>query len=238
MRRPVRLKATIGVVTLVALVGMALPSQPAHAQVSDALLAGKPRIATIRALVPREGRDAGRLIVWVRVAHARGTSRAVARERPETVHSGRVVVRVGNARRVASQRPILDRRRRHHGYHFRFSRSAPRVLGAGTTRRIRVSVRVAQAIDLDSDGDSEDRSVATTARSVPLASPASAIVPSDGWYVNGNTTEDRLRVEQGAVVEFNFPSATRVCTGLGGLGTPSRGRSTLRPVSSASSTTF
>ena len=218
MRRPVRLNAAIGVVTLVALVGMALPSQPAHAQFGDALLAGKPRIVTIRALVPREGRDAGRLIVWVRVAHASGTSRAVARERAETVHSGRVVVRVGNARRVASQRPVLDRRRRHHGYHFRFSRSATRALGAGTTRRIRVSVRVAQAVDLDSDGDSEDRAVATTARSVPLASPATAIVPSDGWYVNGNTTEDRLRVEQGAVVEFNFPSATKVCTGLGGLG--------------------
>ena len=218
MRRPVRLKAAIGVVTLVALVGVALPSQPAHAQFGGALLAGKPRIATIRALIPREGRDAGRLIVWVRVAHASGTSRAVARERPETVHSGRVVVRVGNARRVASQRPVLDRRRRHHGYHFRFSRSATRVLGAGTTRRIRVSVRVAQAVDLDSDGDSEDRAVATTARSVPLASAATAIVPSDGWYVNGNLTEDRLRVEQGAVVEFNFPSATTVCTGLRGLG--------------------
>jgi hypothetical protein len=205
-------------VTLVGLVGMALPSQPAHAQSGVALLAGKPRIATVRALVPREGRDAGRLIVWVRVAHASGTSRAVARERAETVHSGRVVVRVGNARRVASQRPVLDRRPRHHGYHFRFSSSAPRVLGAGTTRRIRVSVRVAQAVDLDSDGDSEDRAVATTARSVPLASPATAIVPDDGWYVNGNLTEDRLRVEQGAVVEFNFPSALRACSGLGGLG--------------------
>ena len=176
-----RLKAATGVVTLVALVGMALPSQPAHARVGDALLAGKPRITTIRALVPREGRDAGRLIVWVQVAHASGTSRAVARERPETVHSGRVVVRVAGARRVASQRPVLDRRRRDHGYHFRFSRSATRAIGAGTTRRIRVSVRVAQAVDLDSDGDSEDRAVATTARSVPLASPATAIVPSDGW---------------------------------------------------------
>lgn len=218
MRRPVRGNAATGVVTLVALVGVALPSQSAHAQSGDALLAGKPRIATIRALVPREGRDAGRLIVWVRVAHASGTSRAVALERPQTVHSGRVAVRVGNVRRVASQRPVLDRRRRHHGYHFSFSRSETPALGAGPKRRIRVSVRAAQAVDLDSDGHSEDRAVATTARSVPLASPATAIVPSDGWYLNGNTTEDRLRVEQGAVVDFNFPSATQACTGLSGLG--------------------
>jgi hypothetical protein len=212
-------RAAIGVVTPVAPVGMARPSESAHAQVGAALLAGKPRIATIRALVPRERRDAGRLIVWVRVAHASGTSRATARERPETVNSGRVVLRIGDARRVASARPALDRRRRHHGYHFRFSRSATRALAAGT-RRIRVSVRVAQAVDLDSDGDSEDRALATAVRSVPLASPATAIVPTDGWYVNGNTTEDRLRVEQGAVVEYNFPSATQACSGLLGLGNP------------------
>ena len=218
MRRPISVKAAIGVVTLVALVGMALPSRPAHAQSGGALLAAKPSIATIRALVPREGRDAGRLIVWVRVVHASGTSRAVARERPETAHSGRVVVRVGNARRVASQRLVLDRRRRHHGYHFRFSRSATRALRAGTTPRIGVSVRVAQTVDLDSDGDGEDQAVATTARSVPLASPTTAIVPDDGWYVNGNTTEDRLRVEQGAVVQYEFPSVTQACTGLNGLG--------------------
>ena len=220
MRRPIRVKAAVGVVTLVALVGMALPSRPARAQSGGALLAGKPRIATIRALVPRQGRDAGLLIVWVRVVHASGTSRAVARERPETVHSGRVVVRVGHARRVASQRVVLDRRRRHHGYHFRFSRSATRALGAEATPRIGVSVRVAQTVDLDSDGDSEDQAVATTARSVPLASPATAIVPDDGWYVNGNLTEDRLLVEQGAVVQYNFPSAAQaqVCPGLLGLG--------------------
>jgi len=217
MGRPISVKAAIGVVTLVALVGMALPSRPAHAQSGGALLAAKPSIATIRALVPREGRDAGRLIVWVRVVHASGTSRAVARERPETVHSGRVVVRVGNARRVASQRLVLDRRRRHHGYHFRFSTPATRALRAGTTPRIGVSVRVAQTVDLDSDGDSEDQAVATTA-SVPLASPTTAIEPDDGWYVNGNTTEDRLRVEQGAVVQYEFPSVTQACTGLNGLG--------------------
>ena len=64
------MNAVIGVVTLVALLGMAVPSQPAHAQSGAPLLAGKPRIATIRALVPREGRDAGRLIVWVRVVRA------------------------------------------------------------------------------------------------------------------------------------------------------------------------
>jgi hypothetical protein len=219
MRRPVSVKAAIGVVTLVALVGMALPSRSAHAQSGGALVAGKPRIATIRALVPREGRDAGRLIVWVRVVHASGTSRALARERPETVHSGRVVVRVGNARRVASQRVVLDRKRRHHGYHFRFPRSATRAMVAGMGRRIGVSVRVAQTVDLDSDGDSEDQAVASTARSVPLASPATAIVPDDGWYVNGTTTEDRLLVEQGAVVQYNFPSAVEpVCPGLLGLG--------------------
>src|SRR5215211_7399646 len=216
MRRPVSVKGAVGVVALVALVGMALSSRPARAQSGGALLAGKPRIATIRALVPREGRDAGRLIVWVRVVHASGTSRA--RERPETMHSGRVVVRVGNAPRVASQRVVLDRRRRHHGYHFRFSRSATRALGAGATPRIGVSVRVAQTVDLDSDGDSEDRAVASTARSVPLASPATAIVPDDGWYVNGNLTEDRLLVEQGAVVQYNFPSTTQACPGLLGLG--------------------
>ncbi len=59
--------------------------------------------------------------------------------------------------------------------------------------------------------------MATTARSVPLARPAAANVPSDGWYVNGNSTEDTLRVEQGAVLEFNFPSVTKVCSGLGGF---------------------
>jgi hypothetical protein len=155
---------------------------------------------------------------------ARERDVACGRERPETVHSGRVVVRVGNARRVASQRVVLDRRRRHHGYHFRFSRSATRALGAGATPRIGVSVRVAQAVDLDSDGDSEDQAVATTARSVPVASPATAIEPDDGWYVNGNLTEDRLLVEQGAVVQYNFPSATQgACPGLGALGEAVRG---------------
>jgi hypothetical protein len=37
----------MGVLTLVAVVGMALPSRPARAQSGGALLAGKPRLATI-----------------------------------------------------------------------------------------------------------------------------------------------------------------------------------------------
>jgi hypothetical protein len=148
------------------------------------LLAGSPRIGTIRARVPRRGRDAGRLILWVRVHHAPGTPRALARERPETIHSGRVVARVGKRSRFATDRLELDGSRVARGYFLRFPRRATRALAAGGARRVTVSVRVTQTLDLDSDGDREDRALATTTRNVPLVPPATAIEPPDGKYVD------------------------------------------------------
>jgi hypothetical protein len=152
------------------------------------LLAGSPRIGSVEALVPRRGRDAGRLIVWARVDHAPGTPRALARERPETIHSGRVVARVGKRSRFATARLELDRSRVAHGYFMRFSKRATRALLAGRGgRRVPVSLRVAQTLDLDSDGDREDRALATTTRSVALARPATMIEPPDGAYVSDAT---------------------------------------------------
>ena len=43
-----------------------------------------------------------------------------------------------------------------------------------------MSVRVQQTIDLDSDGDSDDRALTSAMRNVPLARPALSIEPSDG----------------------------------------------------------
>jgi hypothetical protein len=188
-------------------------ARPEHAEAGGGLLAGSPRIETVRALVPREGRHAGRVVVWVRIDHASGTRRGVALERPETVHRGRVIARVGKASRVATRRLDLDRRRAPGGYHFRFPRSSIRATAAQAGRRVPVSVRVVQTVDLDSDGDSEDRALTSATRSVPLARPELSIEPGDGYYVNG--AGDSLQVRAGYVISFFFMSGTSSPCGVG-----------------------
>ena len=66
-----------------------------------------------------------------------------------------------------------------------------------------VSLRVAQTLDLDSDGDREDRALAATTRTVPLARPAATIEPKDGKYVSA-VNDDSIQVSQGAVTHYTF----------------------------------
>ena len=164
-------------------------AERAEAQV--ALLAGSPRVETVRVLAPRDSRHAGRVVVWVQVSHARGTRRALLRERPETLHTGRVAVRIGRTSRVTRRRIDLSRLRASTGYHLRFPRSALRGVASGAGRRVPVSLRVAQTVDLQATVQSEDRALTSTARSVPLVSTQLSIEPSDGYYVNG--AGDRCR---------------------------------------------
>jgi hypothetical protein len=213
MERSFAKRAALAAVPIVAMIGAWMLARPEHAEAGGGLLAGSPRIETIRALVPREGRDAGRVIVWVRVDHASGTRRAVARERPETVHRGRVIVRIGDASRVATRRLDLDRRRAPGGYYFRVSRSSIGAMAAQAGGRVPVSVRVVQTVDLDSDGDSEDRALTSTTQRVPLARPELSIEPRDGDYENG--AGDSLRVSGGYVVSFFFFSGTSSPCGIG-----------------------
>jgi hypothetical protein len=215
MERSLAMRATLAAAAVLALVGVWTLARPGHAKAGGDLLAGSPQIGTIRALVPRRGRDAGRLIVWVRVSHARGTPRALARERPETVHLGRVVVRVGDRSRVARQQFDLDGRRLAGGYHVRFPKAVARSAGAG--RRAPVSVRVAQRVDLDSDGHSEDRALAATTRRVLVARPAISIEPRDGYFVNSarNSFTDLLQVAGGHVVYYSFVPLVESPCGVG-----------------------
>jgi hypothetical protein len=76
---------------------------------------------------------------------------------------------------------------------------------------VAVSARVVQTLDLDSDGRSEDRAVASTNRRVPLARPATSIEPADGDYQN--SAQDHIQVAGGYVVHFGF---------LSGLDSPCR----------------
>jgi hypothetical protein len=180
------------------------------------LLAGSPRIGAIEALMPRRGRDAGRLIVWARVDHAPGTARALARRRPETIHSGRVVARVGKRSRFATHRLELHRSRVAHGYFLRFPKRATQALAAGVVRRVPLSLRVAQTLDLNSDGDREDRALATTSRAVQLARPATSIEPEDGTYT-GTPSGDSLQVSGGAVTHYTFGGS---CAAINGISAP------------------
>jgi hypothetical protein len=190
-----------------AALGLCALAWPAQATAGDNLLTGKPRIGTVRAMVPERGRDAGRLVVWVRVNHAAGSQRAVRRERPETVHAARVVARVNGVSRVATRHPDLEGGRTAGGYFLRFPKP-----DAG---RARISLRVAQALDLDADGDDEDRAVAATARSVALATPATTIEPADGRYRNLDSPNDFLQVTNAEIVHFSFLSATDSSCGVG-----------------------
>jgi hypothetical protein len=194
---------SLWVAGLVAVAGCLFAEGP---EARGTLLSGSPRVEKVRVLIPQEGRDAGRVVVWVRVNHARGTRRALARERPETIHTGRVVARIGNTSRFATRRLDLDRRRMPVGYHLRFPRSAIRGSAARTGRRVRVSVRVAQTVDLRSDGERDDSAVTSTTRSVPLASPRLSIEPGDGYFVNG--VGDELQVSAGHIVSYFFFSGT------------------------------
>jgi hypothetical protein len=82
MERSFAKRAALAAVPIVAMIGAWMLARPEHAEAGGGLLAGSPRIETIRALVPREGRDAGRVIVWVRVDHASGArSRGSDRKR-------------------------------------------------------------------------------------------------------------------------------------------------------------
>jgi hypothetical protein len=196
-------RAVVGAVLVMLGVGALAEPAPARA---GGLIADSPRIGTIRALIPRQGRDAGRLIVWVRVDHAAGTRRALNRKRPETVHEGRVVVRVGGVARFATRRLSLDRRLVPAGYFHRFSSAVTRATVAAAGRRVAVSARASQTLDLDSDGRSDDRSVRSTRRSVTLARPAISIEPLDGDYLN--SVQDTITVAGGYVTHYGFLSGT------------------------------
>ncbi|HEY1277864.1 MAG TPA: hypothetical protein VGF25_23355, partial [Thermoleophilaceae bacterium] len=165
---------------VVAVLGVWVFAGAGDAAAAENVLSGKPRVGTVRAMVPRRGRDAGRLVVWVRVDHAAGTLRGVLGERPETVHRGRVVARVGGVSRVATRQLDLDRRRVAGGYFLRFPRSTGRAVASGAARRVPVSVSVSQTVDLDSDGDAEERAAVAATRRVALATPATTIEPKDG----------------------------------------------------------
>ena len=182
---------------------------PADAAAAQPLFLDSPRVGQLRALVPQEGRDAGHLIVWARVSHASPSVRAVARERPQTIHTGRVTVRVGRVKRFASKRLEFVAKRLVGGYHLRFSRVATRALLSGASRRIRVSVRMSQTVDVDSDGDTEDRQTTAALRTVPVATPATAIVPTDGWYIGDS--QNRFLVEAGSVVHYDLPGGGATC---------------------------
>jgi hypothetical protein len=126
----------------------------------------------------------------------------------------RVVARVGKASRFATERPELDRRRLAHGYFLRFSKRATRAIASGIAR-VPVSIRVVQSVDLDSDGDSEDRALATTSRSVPLARPATSIEPAEGYYVSLVNDTDDLDVANGAVTGYSLLSGSSVGCDIG-----------------------
>ena len=199
----------VALVAVAAAMFSAAPAAESGQRQSADLLAGSPRIGTVRALVPKQGRYAGRLIVWVRVDHARGTRRALGGERPESVHTARVVARVGKASRFATERLELDRRRLAHGYFLRFSKRAARAVAAGVAR-VPVAIRVVQTVDLDSDGDNEDRALATASRSVPLARPATTIEPTEGSYVSLVNDTDDVDVANGAVTGYSLLSGMSV----------------------------
>ena len=205
-RSPAR-TAALTAVSVLALVGVWTLARPDPAEARGDLLAGSPRIDTVRALVPRRGRDAGRVVVWVRIGQSGGTRRGLARERPETVHTGRVVVRLGDTSRVATEQLDLQRGRLSRGYHLRFPKALARAARLGAGDRVAVSVRATQRVDLDSDGDSEDRVLASTTRRVALARPANSIEPDDGYYQSN--AGDFLLVGGGHVIQFSFVSAIR-----------------------------
>ena len=158
---------------------------------------------------------AASVVVWVQVSHARGTRRALVRERPETLHTGRVAVRRSagppGSRGAASTSAACAHST---GYHLRFPRSALRGVTSGASRR--VPVIAARGTDGRPPGEtvqSEDRALTSTARSVPLVSTHISIEPSDGYYVNG--AGDRLQVTAGHVVSFFFFSGTNSPCGAG-----------------------
>jgi hypothetical protein len=204
-------RVSLAVVAVVAVLGGSMLARPGQAAAAENLLADKPRIGTVRAMIPQRGRDAGRLVVWVRVDHAPGTLRGVLRERPETVHTGRVIARVAGASRVASGRLDLDTRPLPDGYFLRFPKSTGRAMASGATRRVSVSLRVAQTVDVDSDGDNDDRAGAATTRRVALATPANTIEPKDGRYQNLDSATDYLRVAGGQVVHYFFLASLSPC---------------------------
>lgn len=216
MERSSPATAALTALSVLAMVAVCALARPSAAEARADLLAGSPRISTVRAFVPERGRDAGRMVVWVRVGHAPGTRRGLARERPETVHTGRVVVRVGDASGFATEQLDLDGRRLLRGYHLRFPRGAARAAQGGSADRVRVSVRAAQRVDLDSDGDAEDRALASTTRRVSLARRATSIEPPDGRYQS--TPGDWLDVAGGHVVGYFFLSGTASPCGVGPAG--------------------
>jgi hypothetical protein len=196
--------ALLAVVVAVALLSVWMSAKPGDAAAAQNVLAGKPRIGTVRAMIPQRGRDAGRLVVWVRLDHAAGTGRGVRRERPETFHTGRVMARVGGRSRVMTQQLDLDRRRLPGGYFLRLPKSTAKAVAAGVGRRVPVSLRAVQAVDLDSDGDAEERAAVAATRRIALATPPTTIEPQDGSYINRG--DDAVTVKGGSVTGLRLMS--------------------------------
>jgi hypothetical protein len=72
-------------------------------------------------------------------------------------------------------------------------------------------VSVSQTVDLDSDGDAEERAAVAATRRVALATPATTIEPKDGRYQNVDTGTDYLRVAGGQVVHYFFLATASPC---------------------------
>jgi hypothetical protein len=203
----------LAVVAVVGLLSVWVLAKPCDAAAAENALAGKPRIGTVRVMMPQRGRDAGRLVVWVRLDHAAGTGRGVRRERPETFHTGRVMARVGGGSRVMIRQLDLDMRRLPGGYFLRFPKSTAKAVAAGVGRRVPVSLRAVQTVDLDSDGDAEERAAVAATRRVALATPPATIEPQDGSYIN--RSDDALTVKGGSVTGLRLMSTVSGPCGLG-----------------------
>jgi hypothetical protein len=219
--------ARLAVVAVVALLSVWILAKPGDAAAAENVLAGKPRIGTVRAMIPQRGRDAGRLVVWVRLDHAAGTRRGVRRERPETLQTGRVMARVGGRSRVMTRQLDLDRRRLPGGYFLRFPKSTAKAVAAGVGRRVPVSLRAVQTVDLDSDGDAEERAAVAATRRVALATPPATIEPADGSYIN--RSDDAVTVKGGSVTGVRLmstvsgPCRLGACTEVSAPIDPQRG---------------
>lgn len=193
-------------------------------------LAPGTKVGEIRLLAPRRTAERGTLAAWVRVRHSAPRAGVDAGRLAGASNAIRLRFSVTGNRQTVSRTierslPLDGRKGDEAGYQIRIpARTATRLTGGA--KRLRVTVRAIQTLDLDGDGSADGRRTASRSASLAPRSVAAVVSPADGFYTGpvarpGATTVGLLmRVSGGNITQVGAGAGPSCPTNIISTSTP------------------